>query len=431
MGFPINVEDFLKISYTTDCGNTEFELFNEGGDNLATQDPSFLDFTPDPTEWRTYKFFISDMDFDNIQLLFDLTSFGGSNVFLDNISVKPIGDVSADFEADKFESCIGTVINLKDETTVLAGAISSYKWNLPNATFVNGTSATDSEIQVTYATEGSFDAELIVEATSGDRDTITVSNYISIIEFVGNNHDLNQDFEGFNATDGLPLEGWELRGDPRGWIKSDSSLGAYGESDYSIVSPNYDFNMAGRKLVLRSPIVERLPSTKHIELSFDLAFAPVNFFGISADSLEIRYTTDCRDNFTTLFRESGFEFATAPIQRRFEPTNEEWENKTFYISNADFSQVQYEFVVTSEFANQLYIDNIKTRAVGDVVAKFELGQNNYLPRFEREFAFYFRDSCRNGYQLRVGQSTERLSRTELPPAIRPFQFPSPMQELTM
>lgn len=377
--------DSLTVSYTTDCGENKVPIFKDGGVSMMTQDPSFLPFIPEDGEWRSVTYFITDATFDNIQLYFDLESYGGGNLYIDNISIEPIGDVVANFEVNVTESCTDVPIQLASTTEVLSSSIVSYIWDVPGAEFLNGTTATDSAIIISYPTEGTYSAQLIVESATGDKDTITVVDLFDISVFGSTVDSLDEGFESFGSTDDFPLNGWETRGDNRGWDKA--TVGAYGESSFSAVSPNYDVNLSGQKLILRSPIMNRPTGAKHLELTFDYAYAPLNFFGQFADSLEVRYTSNCRESFVTLFRDSGFEFATGDMRNgRFIPTADEWGSMRLFIPNAAFDEVQFDFVVTSEYANNLFIDNVKVREVSDLVLDFESNTERTCPDVPIELA---------------------------------------------
>ena len=378
LGFLTPIGDSLEVSYTTDCGESTVEVFKDGGTTMMTQDPSFLAFVPENHEWRSVTFFITDATFDNIQLYFDLKSYGGGHLFIDNVKIEPIGDVSANFDVDITESCTDVPIHLASTTEVLSGTISSYEWDVDGANFLDGSSSTDSAITISYSSEGTYSVQLIVESNSGDRDTLSVADLLSISVFESAVDTLEEGFEDFTTADDFPLNGWETRGDERGWNKA--TVGAYGQSNFSAMSPNYDFNLRGQKLILRSPIMNVPVGAKHLELTFDYAYAPLNFFGQFADSLEVRFTTDCRQSFVTLFKDSGFEFATADIRgSSFTPNVDEWGTMTLFIPNATFDELQFDFVVTSDYANNLYIDNVKVREVSDLIVDFESSTESTCP----------------------------------------------------
>jgi hypothetical protein len=94
-------------------------------------------------------------------------------------------------------------------------------------------------------------------------------------------------------------------------------------------------------------------------MSFDVAYAQYN---AENDKLEVKVSTDCGQNWTTVFSKSGTVLKTVnPQTGAFTPaTNTQWRNETFALpaAAANNAQVLMKFVATSAYGNNLYVDNV-------------------------------------------------------------------------
>ena len=83
-----NSSDALKMFVSTDCGESWILRYLKAGQNLATSGISASGvFFPEAWEWRQERPYIGSYAGQVIQLKFELTSGGGSYVFLDNINL--------------------------------------------------------------------------------------------------------------------------------------------------------------------------------------------------------------------------------------------------------------------------------------------------------------------------------------------------------
>ncbi len=103
--------------------------------------------------------------------------------------------------------------------------VTGYKWILPNATFINGTSETSENPEVVYDQTGTFDATLIVSSASYS-DTLEVEDYIEIRNFEGTS---SLFFANFESQTAFNNQGWEFY--PAGsWELVDGDVfGGYGK----------------------------------------------------------------------------------------------------------------------------------------------------------------------------------------------------------
>jgi hypothetical protein len=94
-------------------------------------------------------------------------------------------------------------------------------------------------------------------------------------------------------------------------------------------------------------------------MSFDVAYAQ---YSNENDRLEVKVSTDCGANWTTVFNKAGSTLATVAAQTgAFTPaTAGQWRNESFAlpVSTANNASVLVKFVATSAYGNNLYVDNV-------------------------------------------------------------------------
>ncbi len=80
--------DRLRVSVSTDCGETWTTILDKAGAQLATRSTTTSRFVPTVTQWATDSISLSAYDgLDNINIRFTVISDYGNNLFLDNIRV--------------------------------------------------------------------------------------------------------------------------------------------------------------------------------------------------------------------------------------------------------------------------------------------------------------------------------------------------------
>lgn len=166
---------------------------------------------------------------------------------------------------------------------------------------------------------------------------------------------LVQDFS--NET--FPPSGWAIQPSVNSWTRN--AVNAFGIAGSGSAKADFYSLAQGTIIDLTSPLF--VTSTPYIKLTFDYAYASFSIPPYPEDNLEIMYSTD-RVNFQSLITYTGGEngnLNTAPpYGGQFVPTPDQWSTKT--ISLPAHTQ-QLKFRGTSDFGNNLYVDNIKIEAL--------------------------------------------------------------------
>lgn len=80
--------DKLKIFMSTDCGKTWIMKYSKSGVSLQTSPSTAPNFIPIANEWRNEGMNINSASLqDNVRFMFEFTSNGGNNIFIDDISI--------------------------------------------------------------------------------------------------------------------------------------------------------------------------------------------------------------------------------------------------------------------------------------------------------------------------------------------------------
>jgi hypothetical protein len=95
-------------------------------------------------------------------------------------------------------------------------------------------------------------------------------------------------------------------------------------------------------------------------LSFDVSYAQYN---AENDQLEVKVSTDCGATWTSIYNKAGTVLKTVPpySSGAFIPSsNSQWRNESMPLpaSAANNASVLVKFVATSDFGNNLYVDNV-------------------------------------------------------------------------
>lgn len=163
--------------------------------------------------------------------------------------------------------------------------------------------------------------------------------------------------EGFQNTTWPPTDWAVYNTDNYGFARW-TSAGGFGNST---ASTKMDFYNAPANSVdeLISPMVDLSPNTTAASLTFNVAYNQYNT--LSIDRLEVKVSTDCGANWSTLFNKAGAALRTAanPQTNAFNPAPSQWRNEIVDLSPfAGNNDVIIKFVATSNSGNNLFIDDI-------------------------------------------------------------------------
>ncbi len=108
---------------------------------------------------------------------------------------------------------------------------------------------------------------------------------------------------------------------------------------------------------LYMPMLDFSNASAPMNLKFDVAYA--SYQG-EADELQIRVSTDCGQNWTTVFNKSGATLATAPnTTSSFVPNASQWRAESVSLNQfIGQSMVLIQFRGVSKYGNNLFVDNI-------------------------------------------------------------------------
>ena len=337
------VEIFNGTSWST--------LLNESGDKGNT--------------WQVETVDISAYAGDTVLLRFRGITGGGyqSDLAIDNISVVDnIGTPIADFTVSTASPCLNTAVTLMDQSSK---SPTSWVWNITPATytFTNGTSATSQNPEIVFNAIGSYSITLIATNSYGS-DTISKVNEITINPLPGLpivetfiNTSLT-DFTINNADNGTT------------WSKGDVD-GPTGVKSAAMYMDYFNYNAAGTTDGLLSPKFD-IGGYTDPTLMFDVSYAPysANYF----DQLAVIVSSDCGNNFDTLYLKEGAALATMPATNStFVPGGSaEWRTDTVSLANLSSNQVQFEFVGICGYGNNLYLDNIRVIDLGGAASTANL-----------------------------------------------------------
>ena len=170
------------------------------------------------------------------------------------------------------------------------------------------------------------------------------------------------------STAVFPGTGWILVNTDGGaasttWQRS-TAAGAFGVAPAGCAKYNF-YNNANKGDVdeLIMPAMSLTGLTAPM-LTFDVAKAAYIESGMTAplnDKLEVLVSTDCGANWTTVYsKDDATGLTTAPsVSVAFTPTGAQWRSESINLSAyANAPQVLVKFAATSDYGNNLYVDNV-------------------------------------------------------------------------
>jgi hypothetical protein len=151
----------------------------------------------------------------------------------------------------------------------------------------------------------------------------------------------------YAATDNTPLAVYTATGK------------GYDGSDHCLVYPCYSLE-AGQTGFNIFPFANIPAGTK--ALDFYVAYAPYTGQGGGDDKLEVVYSTNCGQAWTSLWSQAGATLATAPgTTSSFVPSgNSQWAKRTIDMTAVP-ANAQVAFRATSQFGNNIFVDNVNFR----------------------------------------------------------------------
>jgi hypothetical protein len=160
----------------------------------------------------------------------------------------------------------------------------------------------------------------------------------------------------------FPPTNWAMVNSNAGptWSRN-GAVGAYGTNTGASKYDFYNNAVTGDADDLYLPPTSLTGTTSPV-LSFDVAYAfytavPNN----ENDKLEVKVSTNCGTTWSTVFSQAGTVLATnaSPVTAAFVPNASQW--KTVNVALTSYSnapEVLVKFVATSDYGNNMYVDNI-------------------------------------------------------------------------
>lgn len=298
--------------------------------------------------------------------------------------------IAGNFWSTRQYTCAGAPITFLDYTM---GQPVQFQWS-----FEGGTPATstDPSPSVTWSEPGSYDVSLIVVNGAGARDTVTKSNFITVMP-AAVNLPFNYNFDGPQASF---LNDWTLENLDAGalspiitWQRNaaTNSYGRVASQTGCLFMNYYSYNKYGEEDGLISPQLNRV-GMDSVGLSFDYSYANFDYENnrpkpepgsqdrtvfarraIYSDTLSIMVSTDCGQTWSTAWRKGGDQLRTTRSRARsttsgagglHEGTAEaDWE--TIYLDLTPFIGESETFLLKfygkSGFGNNLFLDEISIR----------------------------------------------------------------------
>ena len=255
--------------------------------------------------------------------------------------------------------CPNTPVIFQDSSMYNA---TSWSW-----TFQGGTPATSTSSMptVSYAAPGIYSVSLTASNSNGN-------NVANKVGYITVSAPINLPLqEGFQATQFVPLN-WStfnIDNDSLFW-KRQTGIGGFtvAPSAACAMFNNYEEDATGMRDEIRTPRYN-FSNVANAKVRFDVSYkqydvtaniTPTNPY---SDTLELRITSNCGVNWTSIYNKGGQTLSTSPgtLQAsRFVPTATEWRTDSINISpQAAFQQnVMIGFVNRGRYGQALYVDNV-------------------------------------------------------------------------
>jgi len=137
-----------------------------------------------------------------------------------------------------------------------------------------------------------------------------------------------------------------------------STAGGFGNSSASTRYASYVAPAGDSDDLILPPM--SLASIATPKISFDVAYAAYTAATPENDQLEVMVSTNCGSTWTTVYTKAGAVLSTAPATTsNFVPTATQWRTEIVNLAAyANATQVLVKFTATSDYGNNMYIDNV-------------------------------------------------------------------------
>lgn len=259
----------------------------------------------------------------------------------------------ADFNADKYEICVGSSIEFED---LSFNNVSGWSWTFPGGT---PSTSTNQNPTVVYNSPGNYDVTLEVTDGSGTV-TATKTAYILVMPSTGRTAPFS---EGFESIWSLPDPEWLV--DNQFGQQWEVGNVAAASGSRSVWIDNSVPNSATDDSFISNTI--NLENATSAILTFKYAFARRS--ASNTDKLEVWASANCGQSWALRKNISSAVVGTAPEQNgNFIPTASEWQEVTVTNINSTYwnSKFRFKIVYVGGGGNNIYLDDINLDAVINV-----------------------------------------------------------------
>ncbi|MEM7656300.1 MAG: PKD domain-containing protein, partial [Bacteroidota bacterium] len=357
-------------------------------------------------QWQSKTINLAGFSGQTINVRFRGTTGGGwsSDIAIDDISLfDPAGAPAAYFVADREEACVGTPITFIESSLNLP---SGWEWSFtPNAvTYLNGTTATSQQPQVSFAQAGTYEVQLIASNANGG-DTMIRSQYIQVTP--GTGPDVVEDFE----SGIFPPVAWQI-GNPdaqNSW-ESTQATGINGTTTTVAYVNNDQLEANGQEDQL-IPIAINLAGATDPSLNFDVAYG--QRANSSIDLLRVELSQDCGETYpVVLYEKSGAILATTSNTdlNWFPQSGNDWRTEEIDLAPFNGNTVMVRFVNRNGNgnSNNLFVDNIRVIEEGLAAPTADFNSSAVLVCEGSELSFFDQSQGQNisGYTWDFGAGAQ-------------------------
>ncbi len=369
----------LEVQVSADCGTSWTSVYSKAGNALVTTASASYNFVE--TDWRHEVISLNTYSGQpKVLVRFKGTvgqgTSGGANddIVIDNVNIssESISNIDAELLSSALfnnglASCdsVSPVLYIRnDGINTLTSAAITYKVDgviqkIQNWTGNIGScnTAITTGVKVGALIYGTHTITAIISNPNGVTDPIPSNNSTSLSFIIyppAGGAAIAETFE----NSGIPAS-WTFRTDITNTWKN---IYIIGFNSYRSVQLPWWSITTGQIDTMKCPPMSFIDAADP-SLTFDVAYMT---FLLRKDKLEVEVSTDCGISWTTVYNKEGEILSTTPSQgaEYFPGSNSQWRHETINMSTyVNQHMVMIRFKGTSDFGNNLFIDNINVNGL--------------------------------------------------------------------
>ena len=370
--------DSLAVLVSKDCGQTFTRVYYKGGPGLATAGSSTNNYvTPSDADWRTETISLSGnlLSTGKIIVVFRAISGYGNWLHLDNINLVKVG--ARDLRVSGIVSpgtsaCSGAIAPAVSVENIGQEAVTTFSvgYRIDNGPVLQQT------FTQSIATGASVTVQLPQTTTSLGQHTITAFSFNPVTASGSGDQRLDNDtlqksFTVVTLVKTPVVEGFETAFPPAGWsiVNPNNNVSwkwaiPGNHSLFSAFFDNYNNNVAGQIDDIRTPFFN-VNGADSVIVRFDIAYK--DYPGAAGDRFSVLTTTDCANNFTTVYEKAGAALATAgnSTDEYLDPAPADWRTESITLGTQAVAtgSLGLAFRNTNGYGNNIFLDNISIESV--------------------------------------------------------------------